>query len=144
MDLHTQLIEAFFQMSRLMKEEMGYSSRLCHLSLVQLQALVFLKKNPDAQMGEIATNFKIELPSATSLMNTLSKLDLVERKADKKDRRLVRISLTQQGTALLADAMKARKKKLDETLKHLSKEDKKSLLDIIQKLISKMEVPSEK
>lgn len=140
----TQLIESIFTFSRLMKEEMSYDSDLLHLSMLQLQALVYIHRHPDCQMSEIATHFKIELPSATSLITKLKSLQLIARKADKKDRRLVRIALTTKGEKLLADALKERSKKVTQILKHLSEEDKNALLSILQRLIIKMEANSEK
>lgn len=144
MDVNSQLTDTFFKISRLMKEEMGFSSDFCKLSILQIQALVFLKKHPQSQMTEIAANFKVELPSATSLINGLVKLKFVERKPDKKDRRLVRISLTKSGNFFLTDAMKARSERMKKHLSYLSLEDKKSLLDILQRLTAKLEKSHEK
>jgi len=144
MDINTQLIEAIFEFSRNLKGEMSYDCHIMHLSMLQLQVLLHLKHSPASQMSEIATKFHIELPSATSLINTLKKAKLVVRKTDEKDRRLVRISLTQSGEDMLTDAMKERNKKVSTTLQHLSQEDKITLLSILQKLIVKMEVKNEK
>lgn len=144
MDTNTQLIEQIFKLSRLMKEEMAYSSELLHLTMLQLQVLIFVKKHPSSQMGDIASFFKIELPSATSLINTLAKSNLIQREPDMKDKRLVRIVLTKQGTQLLADAMKIRSEKMKQKLNYLSTEDKQALLGILERLTQKMEVTHEK
>ena len=144
MDVNAQLVDVFFKVARLMKGEMAYSSKLMSLTMVQLQALIFIKRNPHTQMSEVANFFQIELPSATSLINTLVKLGLVQRKSDEKDRRLVRISPTQKGLRLLADAMKVRSEKTKQTLSHLSAEDKKSLLEILERLTIKLETIHEK
>lgn len=143
-NLNATLVEEIFTFSRFMKEQMCFDSELMRLSMLQLQALVFLKRNTMAQMGEIAEHFKIELPSATSLINKLSKGGLVERKADDHDRRLVRIILTPQGEKLLDQAMKARSKKITETLSYLSEQDRKDLSLIMQKLTATMKKTDEK
>lgn len=142
--LNTQLVEEIFKFSRFMKGQMCFDTALLRLSMLQLQALVFLKRHDKAQMSEIATNFKIELPSATSLVHKLSTLHLVERQADEKDRRLVRIVLTKKGKALLDQAMKERSKKISNTLSYLSEADRKDLLRIMQKLVATMEKIYEK
>ncbi len=131
----TQLIDAIFRLSRVMKKDNNADNNLYHLSMLQVQTLVFLKKNPDSQMGEIASNFSIELPSATSLINKLAKVNLVLRKADKKDRRLVRIALTGKGELLLNKAIKEKEEKIKENLSHLSETDKTDLLRIIGKML---------
>ncbi len=141
---NTQLIEAMFTLSRMMKDQMVLNSTVVCLSFLQLQTLVFLHKNPEIQMSDIAAKFKIELPSATSIINTLAKAKLVSRKADAKDRRLVRITLTKTGENLLKDAMKERTKKMEQYLSQLTKDDKGNLLKILQKMIVTMEKAYEK
>jgi len=116
-----ELVEMIFKATRLMKDEMSFTNNLTHLSILQIQTLVFLKqnKNNDVSMTDIADYFRIELPSATSLINKLCDQKLVERHADKKDRRLVIIILTEEGKKLLEQAMNQRKKKLEKILSYL-------------------------
>lgn len=140
----TELIEKIFTLSRFMKGNMAYSSDLIHLSLLQLQTLIFLHKTTNAQMRDIAEKFKIEMPTATDLITKLVKKKLVQRNIDEKDRRMVRISLTSQGKILLTDAMKQRNKKLTRILSYLSTKDKEQLLAILSLLIVKMEEEHEK
>ncbi len=141
---NNKLIEEIFKFSRYMKSHMCFDSELARLSMLQMQALIFLKKNKAAQMSEIAQYFTIELPSATSLINKLTRLELTERKADDHDRRLVRITITKQGEKLLQQAMEAHSKKMKETLSYLSETDKKELLRIMQKLTATIEKGYEK
>ena len=98
-DSTIELVEMIFKVSRLMKEEMSFTNNLIHLSILQIQTLIFLKQNKDKKvsMSDIAENFRIELPSATSLLNKLYDLKLVERNVDANDRRLVLITLTGEG-----------------------------------------------
>lgn len=140
----TQLAEVIFKASRMMREHMGFKSEVGNLSMLQLQALIFIKQHPSAHMREIANNFKIELPSATSLVDTLSKASLVERESDSNDRRVVKIILTEQGKALLKKAVKMRTKKIATVLSYLSTEDKNDLLRIMQKLLENLEKVYEK
>src|SRR5690349_6388385 len=128
-DTTNKLIEVMFKVSRFMKS-MHYKSPLVNLSMIQLQALIFLKHNPSAQMSDIATHFRIELPSATSLVNKLHEMELVERQTDDKDRRLVRIDLTNTGQTLLKDAMIERNKKIETLLSYVAESDKDELLRI--------------
>lgn len=144
MDINSQLTEAIFTMSRLMKDQMSRTSQAGNLTIVQLQTLVFLKQHPHVPMSEIANYFKIELPSATSLINKLVREKLVTRKLDPKDRRLVRITLTDKGKNLLTQGMKERSRKIEKNLSYLSQEDKTNLLAILKKMIEKMEEQYEK
>jgi DNA-binding MarR family transcriptional regulator len=142
--INSNLVEEIFKFSRLLKDKMCVDTELAKLSMLQLQALIFLKKHDEAQMGEIAQYFNIELPSATSLINKITKLGLAQRKADKKDRRLVLITLTKEGNSLLEKAMLERSKKITKTLSYLSEKDKKELLRIMETLTATMEKDYEK
>jgi DNA-binding MarR family transcriptional regulator len=139
-DRATYLIESLFKISRWMKGQAVYRNDICQLTMLQLQTLLFVKQHNNTPMTEIAKHFNIELPSATSLVEKLCKAGLAERKADPKDRRLVRISLTQQGTSFFEEAMKERLEKTNIILSYLSEEDKEDLMRIVDKLMNKMEV----
>lgn len=129
-----ELVEMLFNISRLMKGEMSYTNNLTHLSILQIQALIFFKQNKNIPMSEIAQHFNIELSSATSLLDKLYDLKLVKRQADLEDRRLVRINLTREGKKLLEQAMCQRRKKLEKFLSYLTKKEKSVLLDILKRL----------
>ena len=140
----SQLIAKIFTFSRFFKDQMRYQTDLLHLSLLQIQTLLFLHEHPSTQMRDIATCFSIEMPTATNLINKLVREDLVSRQQDKEDRRLVRIMLTGKGKKLLERVMKERNKKLSHLLSYLSSKDKDNLLRIISLLTDTMEKSYEK
>lgn len=141
---NSQLIEKMFIFSRLMKEYMQYTTGFMHLTLLQIQALLYLHNHPHVQMRDIATHFSIEMPTATNLITKLVKEDLVARRADEEDRRLVRIVLTKKGQKLFEDAMRERNQKITLLLSVLTKSEQDDLLTIISHLIATMEVRNEK
>lgn len=138
-DNTAELIELLFKISRLMKGEMSYTNNLTHLSVLQIQALIFIKLNPSTSMSDIAQNFRIELPSATSLINKLCRQKLVSRHQDTHDRRLVMLTLTDDGLLLLEQAVRERKIKLEKILSYLSSEEKSSLLTILSTLNTRLQ-----
>ncbi len=133
-----KLVEVMFKISRFMKQEMSYTGKLIHLSILQIQALIFLKQHKEATMGDIAEGFHIELPSATSLLSKLCYQNLVERRTDSEDKRLVKISLTTKGITLLKEAMEERKKKLHKILSYLSEKEQSDLLTILETLNNRL------
>jgi DNA-binding MarR family transcriptional regulator len=145
-DSTVELVEMIFKATRLMKGEMSYTNNLTHLSILQIQTLIFLKQNKDKDvpMSDIAEYFHIELPSATSLVNKLCDQKLVERHADQKDRRLVIIVLTQEGKTLLEQAMNQRRIKLEKILSYLSEKEKTDLLNIFRTLGERLQKQDEK
>ncbi len=139
MDTTTKIIDSIFTFSRMLKEKMGAKSDIANLSMVQLQTLSFLSKNPKSAMRDIADFLHIELPSATNLIEKLVKLQFVERRLDAKDKRWVRISLTAKGKGLLVKAKKDRAKNMGKLLSRLSEEEKTTLLSVLQKLTNVLE-----
>jgi len=140
MDCTGELIDTIFTFSRRMKEKMGAHSDIAYLSMVQLQTLHFLRKNPNSPMRKIADYLHIELPSATNLIDKLVKLDFVGRKIDTKDKRLVNIALTKKGTLLLTKAIRERRKNIEKILTLLTEKEKQTLLSLLQKLTNKLQV----
>jgi len=138
-----KFIEVMFKTSRLFRERMHYPSTIANLSILQIQALNYLKHNNNAQMSEIADHFHIELPSATSLLNKLVTLQLVKRVQDEKDRRLVRIDLTEEGNAVLTLVMKEKESRIKQMLSYLTDEEQRELLRLIEKLNDRMENTNE-
>lgn len=138
-DNKIELVEIMFKISRLMKQEMSYTNNLTHLSILQIQTLIFLHQNKNVAMSDIAGYFRIELPSATILLNKLYSLKLVERHDDHEDRRLVRISLTEKGKTLLKQAMYQRRKKVEKILSYLSEKEKGDLLNILKTLNNRLQ-----
>lgn len=134
-----KFLQEFFKFSRCLKEKTFYINDFTELSILQLHALTYLKEHQHAQMSEIAKSFKIELSSATSLVNKLCTMELADREIDTNDRRLVRIQLTEKGNKLLQDAMEVRTKKIEKVLSYLSEKDANDLLRILQTLNERIE-----
>ena len=139
MDNTGRIIDIIFAFSRVMREKMSVKSDIAQLSMVQLQTLVFLKKNPSSPMRKVAEFLQIELPSATNLIEKLVKSRLVERRLDTKDKRSVKISLTEKGKLLLGKAKRERQKNIGKVLSLLSKKEQQTLSTILEKLTKKME-----
>ena len=137
--LTRKFIETMFKSTRLMRGYMEYSTDVAQLSILQVQTLSFLKHHENAQMREIAENFHIELPSATSLLNKLVAVQLVKRHADPKDRRLVRVTLTDKGNELLTKVLDAKCTHFGHMLSYLSDTEKNELLRLLEKLNERME-----
>lgn len=133
-----ELAEVMFQVFRLLKDRMAFTNKMTHLSVLQIHTLIFLSHNENITMSDIAEHFHIELPSATSLVNKLYDQGFIERNNDKEDRRLVRIRLTSEGKALMKQAMRERREKLEKILSYLSAKEREQMLVILKTLHSKL------
>lgn len=59
---------------------------------------------PDGvSITELSNKLRVKTPSITQIINELEKCSLIERRADKKDRRVVRIVLTEDGQKFVDD-----------------------------------------
>ncbi len=144
MNKTNSLIEKVFTFLRCMKEQMSLQTDMMNLSMVQLHTLHYIKQNPGTPMKSLAEYLKVELPSATTIVEKLVKLSFVKRQTDKDDRRLVLLHLTPKGEELLIGAMKERAKNMEKILAYLSEKDKDDLSRIFDTLVMAMEKLDEK
>lgn len=131
-NLDQELMRAHLDLFRAMKHEMKPSSSITNLTLVQLNALIFLGDNKDAHVSDVASYFGIAIPTATVLLDRLTSLGLVQRVPDKTDRRVIGVVLTKKGSKLLSRAMKERESMFKKVFARLSTKDKNDFLRIMK------------
>jgi DNA-binding MarR family transcriptional regulator len=135
MNIDSELIENMIELKRVLRAYLPLETSVSELTAMQLETLIFLSKNHNSQMHEIAEHFHITKPSATSMLNTLSNAKLVKRIKNDTDRRAVHIQLTSYGSKLLDKSLKERRTKIQTLLDNLESNDKKELLRIINNLV---------
>lgn len=134
--LDEELIGLIFRSFRALKQQPTFANELGSLTLLQINTLIFIEKNKKPQINNVAEYFGISMPTTTSLINRLSRAKLVRRERDKKDRRIVHLSLTPKGLKLLKQTMEERKKVMKAFLSFLSLDDKKDLIRILSKVVN--------
>jgi MarR family transcriptional regulator, organic hydroperoxide resistance regulator len=142
--INDKILEVFFEVSRGIREEMTVDCQTSQLTVLQLQALIYINKKKILSMSDIAGLFKISLPTATVLSDKLMNFNLIKRQESKDDRRIVNISLTEKGKSLLKKAMKKRHQKMNKVLSYLSLEDRGELLRILSNLSNNIQKKYEK
>lgn len=138
--INNTISECIFRISRSMRDSMLFSKKNQQLTLLQLHTLMFLKKNNNVPMNEIAKHFRISKPTATTLLDKLIEMKLAKRTTNEEDRRLIHVSLTTKGLELMKKAMDHRKKKMELMLSFLPKRDKEELLRILQILSHRLSI----
>ena len=73
------------------------------LSGPKLSVLSFLATSGPVSLAELAAAEQVRAPTMTRLVDALVEERLVTRDADRKDRRMVRIALTEEGSRLLGE-----------------------------------------
>lgn len=102
-------------------------------SFLHLISLKHIRENKPL-MKDLAGFLGIAPPSATSLIGTLAKSELVYREADKTDRRIVRIIISKKGEKFLEAHKKIMAEKMRENISKLSATEQQQLEKILIKI----------
>jgi DNA-binding MarR family transcriptional regulator len=98
------------------------------LGLVQLIVLTVLETNGPLPMSRLAEALDVSDASATGIVDRMQKRGLLERRHDVDDRRVVLVSLTDQGSAIFRDHRQMRRGRLAALVDHLSDDELAGLL----------------
>lgn len=101
------------------------------LTTSQSSAMSTLVDRGPLRMSELAALEGVQLPSATSVVNGLVKLGLVERRADPTDRRAVVIDLTPKGRRQVDELVDRRNHSFALLLDRLDEQDRRLLEDAV-------------
>ncbi|MSQ14708.1 MAG: MarR family transcriptional regulator [Dehalococcoidia bacterium] len=71
------------------------------LTMSQLKLLLIISTEGQSTMSQVAVALGIALPTATGIVDRLVERDLIVRKADRLDRRVVLCALSEMGAALV-------------------------------------------
>lgn len=89
----------------------------------RIRTLGMLNCSGALPMSELGKRLAVSKPHATSLINRFIKEKLVERVADKNDRRKVNISITSKGRSVLSRGRRLMKEDIKKNLSDLDKKD---------------------
>lgn len=98
------------------------------LSIPQFRTLLFIRRNPDSSLSDIANHLGLTLPSVSKLVDGLVKQQLVTRQESASDRRRCALVLTQNGESIVSSSSATAQENLAALLKGLSNNE----LQIIQ------------
>ncbi len=100
----------------------------------QLHGLMLIREHEGMTMKELAQALRITAPSTTSFVERLVSLRWVTRHADPKNRKLVRVKVTDGGKRILADAMQQKKRLLRKVFGLMPAKDQNEFARILQEL----------
>jgi len=116
----------------------------CDMKLSQLKALAAFKDDCPFTMKELAANGMVKLPNMTTMVDSLIREGLAERKRDGRDRRKVMVRLTPEGTSLRAEFMASRRQTARSIFAKLNDEKKDELLESLNRVCAILEETMEK
>ncbi|MGC9961717.1 MAG: MarR family transcriptional regulator [Acidimicrobiales bacterium] len=135
------LTEQVFELRPIMKRLFGAGvyrelrEELHSVTIHQLTALGHLKAGP-VTMRELAKDLDVSESSATAVSDRLVRQGLVARSSDPTDRRVVRLSLSPTGSALIERLDEAAASKIGGLLAALTDTQLEQLVDILETLAS--------
>lgn len=94
----------------------------------QINALLILYMHDDLTMGELSAEIYLAESAATRLVDRLVKMNLVKRKGDEKDRRVVRVYLTSYGRQLASLVFERRSQRFRNLAQRLTPEEREILV----------------
>ncbi|WP_434294225.1 MarR family winged helix-turn-helix transcriptional regulator [Clostridium botulinum] len=101
------------------------------LPLSHIKAIVYLKHNGNCSISKIAKDLLISKPNMTPIIDKLISENMVTRYTDPKDRRVIRVELTEEGVLFIKDQEKLIKALLAEKISDLPSQDLQYLSDHI-------------
>jgi DNA-binding MarR family transcriptional regulator len=104
------------------------------VTTTQLFVLGLIKKQGSCKVTQLAEMMDVKPSAVTLLVDRLEENGLVLREHDKKDRRVVNISLTEHGDEKLKKVMEERKAIAGRYLSHLTEEELLVMATLTEKL----------
>lgn len=104
------------------------------ITVPQFVILELLHRRGECIMTELAHYLSVTTSAVTGLIDRLIKLDLVNRKRDQGDRRIVKITLTKKGREAIEKILRQRQKMMADIFGSLSEKDREKYLEILEKV----------
>lgn len=134
------LISLFFNTSRLIKEQSCSNKNLKptsihhqHFSMLRIEVVQLIEAERPT-MKRIAEYLHIKAPSATSLVNGLVKAGYIKRMTGEKDRRMVKMIITNKGKDFLKDGLKQMTEKLKDVLLKLDQKQIDNFIKMMEEI----------
>lgn len=101
----------------------------------EIFTLLFIDRKTVVNVTEIAEYINAPLNTTTGIINRLEKKMLLQRNRDQMDKRVVKVSLTEEGKAFIGNKKEMLVHYFKRILEVLTEEEKSMALEIINKII---------
>ncbi len=109
-----------------------------NITAPQFAALQILINNGDMTIGELSQKMSLACSTITDLVGRMEKTDLVVRKKDEKDKRVVRVEVLPKGFDILEKVLDKRRKFLESKLNNFDSKQKEVLSNGLYELYKAM------
>lgn len=108
------------------------------ITVPQFTALQILINNGNMTIGELSQMMALACSTITDLIDRMEKTELVIRKKDDKDKRVVRVEVLPKGYDILEKVLVKRRVYLASKLEDFSNDDKETLNKVLEELYNAM------
>ncbi|MCX8043299.1 MAG: MarR family transcriptional regulator [Desulfobacterota bacterium] len=105
-------------------------------SLSQMKALSAFHEDRQYTMSELSKNALVKMPSMTEMVDRLEAEGILKRIRDTKDRRVVKVSLTERGKKIHAKMIGRRREEMSKLFGQLSSSDLNQLVAALREVSS--------
>ncbi|GIH15910.1 MarR family winged helix-turn-helix transcriptional regulator [Rugosimonospora africana] len=130
------LSETLWSVARALRHQSRLTLTPWDLTPSQSRAIESVLRHGAMRLSDLAHHLRIAPRSATEVVDDLSGLGLVERRADPRDRRVTLVALTESGTTTGEAIRVARQAEADRVFGTLSEHDRVALARILRELRS--------
>lgn len=134
-DLASEFGRLVLRMRRLFDSRLANSG----VSLARTKVLMFVEKEGPVRATDIAVCFGQAPRTVTEALDALERDSLIRREPDAQDRRVKRVSVTDEGRRALAETEPLRLKLIDQIFGVLDDEERAQLEKIVVKLTKAVE-----
>ena len=106
------------------------------ITLPQLWAMEYLSRQGHAPMNEIARFLAISRPATTGLIERLIGQGLARRESDRRDRRIVRVTITAKGRRIVNNIWEQKRRTLTKVFRQISPGDRAQYLATLKQVVN--------
>ena len=130
-----KLFEAFYKKRLSSLEYACDGSPLACPNSNELTVLGLLADRGPLVMGQLSEDSGLAMSTLTGITDKLTRMTLLERCRDEKDKRIVRVSLTDEGREAYRVRMEAKIDVCREILSPLNAEERRQFLNLMEKIV---------
>lgn len=135
MNLNQEITKSIFEIYRHLRKNCLLKTKN-KLTIFKLHLLMYVRQKKDVSIKNIAQAFGLSLPAATIIINKLVKEKLIKKELSQKDHRIAYLTLTKNAQNLIKQINQKKDEKFEEFLNKLSDLEKKTLINLLKKIIN--------
>ncbi|MDY8137460.1 MarR family winged helix-turn-helix transcriptional regulator [Aquimarina sp. 2201CG5-10] len=137
-----EIVGRVIRLGKLLEKSAGKALQDCQIYYTDLDVLATLRRSGkpyELTPKQLMKSVLITSGSMTALLNRLTKLGLIYRIVDKKDKRIRRAVLTNKGINTIDNAIKLRFEEANNSTSIMNSQEKEQLKMLLKKLLSNLD-----